>query len=470
MTSATLETDVLEAQAGNRQAFMRLVDATRSLVCSICLATVRDVSLSEDVAQNVFVAAWQDLGKLRSPASFLPWLRQLARNKAKETIRARVRFRGRHAAWPDSGDLDVVDAHGDPASALIDQEEHLALAEAIEHLPDEAREVITLYYREGQSIRQVAALLGLGEDAIKKRLERARGVLKASVLERFAGSVTKTAPGAAFTATVAAAVLTSAKDAAAKASLTKAAVGGTPVAPGGLVATLVAAIAGLCAMVAVVVRVVPNEGSQVSHSLGVTSASVVASEGTHAPARATGSDTWTHPPSLYPDPDSDPYRYPRAMRDRERRDELRDRIIAAFDTNPQASLPARGQRDTNDVEEFSRFVTQAIREDFIPMARDCAKDLVRRRPTVHGTAVVAFELLGDTRIGGVVNATDIDRAQSSLADPEFETCVRESLFSVYFDPPPGGGRATLLFPVKIIENADGAIDENVEEFHIKDKR
>ncbi|MBX3230257.1 MAG: hypothetical protein KF837_23245, partial [Labilithrix sp.] len=141
---------------------------------------------------------------------------------------------------------------------------------------------------------------------------------------------------------------------------------------------------------------------------------------------------------------------------------------------PAASAPEtaaeRGHRETNDIEEYGRFISQAIRDDFVPLARDCAKQLAARKPDAHGTAVVAFELLGDAKIGGVVNEAEIDHAKSDLVDPEFETCVSESLMSVYFDPPPAGGRATLSFPVHVLEGEAGAIDEEVEDFHLKDRR
>jgi hypothetical protein len=52
----------------------------------------------------------------------------------------------------------------------------------------------------------VAALLDLGEDAVKKRLERARAAIRREMLERFGETVRRTAPGAAFTAAVAAAL------------------------------------------------------------------------------------------------------------------------------------------------------------------------------------------------------------------------------------------------------------------------
>ena len=72
---------VSAAAGGDRDAFARLVDETRGLVASIALAILRDVDVSRDVAQDVLLVAWRDLRKLREPASFLPWLRQITRKE-----------------------------------------------------------------------------------------------------------------------------------------------------------------------------------------------------------------------------------------------------------------------------------------------------------------------------------------------------------------------------------------------------
>ena len=78
---------VTAAQGGDRDAFARLVDATRSVVSSIALAILRDEESSRDVAQDVYLAAWRGLPTLHNPASFLPWLRQLTRNRAHHVLR-----------------------------------------------------------------------------------------------------------------------------------------------------------------------------------------------------------------------------------------------------------------------------------------------------------------------------------------------------------------------------------------------
>jgi RNA polymerase sigma factor (sigma-70 family) len=199
-----LDRFVHAAASGDHEAYACLIDATRTLVSSIALAIVRDFDLSRDVAQDVFLAAWRDLGKLRDPASFLPWLRQITRNRAHEVVRHRRRQR-QHAVSDEAADkllAAAVDPRPDVVERLVQDEELRLVLDSFEGLPGEAREVITLYYREGQSARQVAALLGLSEDAVKKRLSRARVRLRDSVLARAGAALQHTAPDAAFTAGV----------------------------------------------------------------------------------------------------------------------------------------------------------------------------------------------------------------------------------------------------------------------------
>ena len=194
-----LAPDVVAAARGDARAFARLVDATRVTVASIAFAIVRDVETSQEVAQDVYLAAWRDLGRLREPTSFLPWLRQLTRNRARHVLRGQLRLRRRVA----TGHADhLLAAAADPSPSaverLVAEEERAALAAAIGALPAGAREVVVLYYREGRSARQVAELLGMSEDAVKQRLSRARSRLRTELAEH----LERTAPTAAFTAAV----------------------------------------------------------------------------------------------------------------------------------------------------------------------------------------------------------------------------------------------------------------------------
>jgi len=216
MDAALLEADVLAAQRGDREAFSRLVDAYRALVSSIAAAILGDLEAGEDVAQEVFLAAWRGMGTLRSPHSFAPWLRQVTRNQARMAARARRR---RRVADDEQLLASVADPAPGAREQLVSDEERAMLAAVLDDMPDDAREIVTLYYREGRSTRQVASLLDLGEDAVKKRLERARAAIRREMLERFGETVRRTAPGAAFTAAVAAALAVAAPGTASAATI-----------------------------------------------------------------------------------------------------------------------------------------------------------------------------------------------------------------------------------------------------------
>jgi RNA polymerase sigma factor (sigma-70 family) len=201
--TALVDQDVPAAARGDRDAFARLVDGTRVLVSSIVLAIVRDVELSRDIAQDVFLAAWRDLGQLREPRSFVPWLRQLARHRAYHVLRTeRRRLRRITGADVDARIEAAVDDAPGADDVIAAREDREIVAAVLDELPDETREAVTLFYREGQSTQQVASLLGLSDAAVRKRLSRARAELRASLLARFGDAARHTAPGAAFTGAV----------------------------------------------------------------------------------------------------------------------------------------------------------------------------------------------------------------------------------------------------------------------------
>lgn len=197
--------DLPAAQRGDTQAYGRLVGATQRMVASVALAVTRDVHTSEDIAQETFLSAWQRIGQLGNPQSFLPWLRQVARNRAIDHVRAQ---RYRETPVDPLDTLAAVAAspqHG-PAEQFVTDEDARQLAEALDEIPETSRDVLLLYYREGEDTREVAALLGITEAAVRKRLQRGRDSLRAEWLSRFADAARDSAPGVAFASAVGAAV------------------------------------------------------------------------------------------------------------------------------------------------------------------------------------------------------------------------------------------------------------------------
>jgi DNA-directed RNA polymerase specialized sigma24 family protein len=118
------------AAGGDAQAFGRVVDATRNVVCSLALAVVRDVRVSEDIAQEVYLAVWKGLHTLRNPNSFLPWIRQLTRYLSVEHLRWLGRREKKHLPGAHAQDAlsQVVDPAAHPETALLQREQALLLA------------------------------------------------------------------------------------------------------------------------------------------------------------------------------------------------------------------------------------------------------------------------------------------------------------------------------------------------------
>ncbi|HEV7270112.1 sigma-70 family RNA polymerase sigma factor [Pseudoxanthomonas sp.] len=193
-----LQAELPAAARGSQDAYGRIVHACQNTVTAIALAITRDVQASEDIAQEAFLKAWQQLDRLKNSASFLPWLRQITRNLARDWLRAQ---HGR----PMSGEVAEIaigmaaDPDPTPAERLLQTEEELVATEIISSLPEDSRETLLLFYREGQSSQQVADLLGLSDAAVRKRLSRARAMVREELLQRFGEFARSTAPTAAFT-------------------------------------------------------------------------------------------------------------------------------------------------------------------------------------------------------------------------------------------------------------------------------
>lgn len=199
--AALIDKQLPAAAGGDRAAFGRIVAGCQNGITAIALAITRDVPASEDIAQDAFLSAWNHLPRLRNQSSFLPWLRQITRNLAHDHLRRK------YSEKRIDGDMDdilavVADPTPDHPERLSRQQEEAVVADLIDDLPEETREILLIYYREGQSSKQVASLLGMQDAAVRKRLSRARQSLAEGLLARLGEFARSSAPSAAFTAIV----------------------------------------------------------------------------------------------------------------------------------------------------------------------------------------------------------------------------------------------------------------------------
>jgi len=140
-------------------------------VHGILLAHVRPHEV-DDLVQEVFLAAWRKLSRLRDPESFGAWLAAIARNRARD-------FHRRHAATggvrPLSEALVEAEAPPDRAEAVDDADEVLA---RIRELPEAYREPLVLRLVEGMNGPEIAERTGLTAGSVRVNLHRGMKLLR----------------------------------------------------------------------------------------------------------------------------------------------------------------------------------------------------------------------------------------------------------------------------------------------------
>ena len=248
---AQIQMQLPAARRGNREAFAHIVAITQSTVTGVALAIVRDVQLSEDIAQEAYLKVWQRLHRLRNAESFLPWLRQITRNLALDQLRRQQVRPGDQAGVADAEQVlgQAGCHHADNEAQALQREQDEIIREALESVPTESREVLTLFYREDQSSRQVAVLLGLSDAAVRKRLERARASLRQEVERRLGDTLRSTVPGVAFTTLVTSLLMSASPPAAAAVALGVTAKTGAKLIGAAGLASLVALVGGIAGVV-----------------------------------------------------------------------------------------------------------------------------------------------------------------------------------------------------------------------------
>jgi RNA polymerase sigma factor (sigma-70 family) len=196
---------VAESLAGHRDAFGQIVARYQALVCSLAYSATGNLSQSEDLAQETFLRAWKELPRLREPSKLRPWLCGIVRYLVSKT-RRRENREPTHAAEPLEIAPESVAVEPEPPDHIIRREEEALLWSSLERIPETYREPLVLFYREHQSVENVAAALNLSGDAVKQRLSRGRKLLHKEVLAFVEGALERTSPGKAFTAGVVAAL------------------------------------------------------------------------------------------------------------------------------------------------------------------------------------------------------------------------------------------------------------------------
>lgn len=189
---------VTRTLAGDARAFELLVLKYQRRIQRLIARMVRDTDLVEDIAQETFIRAYRALHQFRGEAQFYTWLYRIAVNTAKKAL-----LDLKHdplvtmAALRPEDDEDETFQPGrepiaeeTPETLLAAREIAEAVQAALEALPEDLRQAVTLREIEGLSYEDIAAVMDCPIGTVRSRIFRAREAISARVrpmLERQTG-------------------------------------------------------------------------------------------------------------------------------------------------------------------------------------------------------------------------------------------------------------------------------------------
>jgi len=157
---------------GREEALRTLLDRHLPGLTALARRMLRDEAEAEDVAQEAFLRLWRSGASLEvGPGGVRPWLRRVVSNLCIDRLRANVR----------ETVVEEVPEQAEEASQLHHLEEKELGARvdmALKRLPDRQRLALTLFHYEGLSQSEVAATMGISDEAVESLLARARRTLK----------------------------------------------------------------------------------------------------------------------------------------------------------------------------------------------------------------------------------------------------------------------------------------------------
>lgn len=190
--SSPIDSDVMlveRAVAGDQHAFELLVIKYQRRIQRLIGRMVRDVDLVEDIAQETFIRAYRALHQFRGDAQFYTWLYRIAVNTAKKFLLELKRDPTvSESAFKSTDEDDETSWSGieptsdeTPESVLAAKEIAAVVSAALEALPEDLKQALSLREIEGMSYEEISALMSCPIGTVRSRIFRAREAISAKV-------------------------------------------------------------------------------------------------------------------------------------------------------------------------------------------------------------------------------------------------------------------------------------------------
>ena len=175
------------AAQGETQAETELYNATYNTVYALVKSMVKDEDTVLDILQDSYVKAFRNLNQLQEANKFRPWLKTIARNRTMDHFRERktVLFSEMAPLDDENADVEIEDTNPEalPEVVIDRQETSRLISEILDALPEDQRGVISMFYYEQMSVKEIAEQLGVSDNTVKSRLNYGRKKVEEKVLD-----------------------------------------------------------------------------------------------------------------------------------------------------------------------------------------------------------------------------------------------------------------------------------------------
>jgi RNA polymerase sigma-70 factor (ECF subfamily) len=192
------------AQSGDQRAYNMLVIKYQRRIERLVGRMVRDVDIVQDIAQETFIRAWRALANFRGDAQFYTWLYRIAVNSAKKHLmdvkrdpvitEAALRAAPTEDDETSYADRPLNNRSNDsdtPESAYAAKEIAQAVNAAMDALPEELRQAITLRELEGLSYEEISEMMNCPIGTVRSRIFRAREAISSRIKPMLQKQTTK---------------------------------------------------------------------------------------------------------------------------------------------------------------------------------------------------------------------------------------------------------------------------------------
>ena len=179
---------VFAARNGNEASFEELYKLYYQKIFALARMTVKNEADAEDILQQTFISAWQNIGKLADVEAFNTWLQRICLNYCYSLLRKR---RSEFSAFEETMTDDQESEDAELASDMMLPDVYAEKADLkerlgriIDELSDVQRQTLTLYYFSGLSVEEISRVMEVSEGTVKSRLFLARKAIRTEIEEQ----------------------------------------------------------------------------------------------------------------------------------------------------------------------------------------------------------------------------------------------------------------------------------------------